>query len=79
MGFRVGTVEALVRLVDTWGRSDQKNKKAKKVTMVHFQEGMKAVRPSIDEETMKFYERIGRDLERGIGRRKEELALGYFR
>src|SRR3990172_7473148 len=56
----------------------RENKKAKKVTMVHFQEATKAVRPSIDEETMKFYERIGRDLERGIGRREEEMALGYF-
>jgi transitional endoplasmic reticulum ATPase len=57
----------------------RENKKAKKVTMAHFQEAMKAVHPSIDEETMKFYERIGRDLEKGIARRKEELALGYFR
>ena len=57
----------------------RENKKAKKVTMPHFQDAMKAVRPSIDEETMKFYERIGRDLEKGVARRKEEMALGYFR
>ena len=58
----------------------RENRKAKKVSMAHFQEATKAVHPSVDEETMKFYERIGRDLEKGVGRRqKEEMALGYFR
>ncbi len=58
----------------------RENRKAKKVTMGHFLEATKAVHPSVDEETMKFYERIGRELEKGIGRRqKEEMALGYFR
>ncbi len=58
----------------------RENRKARKVTMAHFQEAMKVVHSSIDEETMKFYERIGRELERGVSKKvKEEMALGYFR
>ncbi len=58
----------------------RENKKAKKVTMAHFQEATKAVHPSVDEETMKFYERIGRELQKGVGRRqRDEMALGYVR
>ncbi len=58
----------------------RENRNARKVTMAHFQEAMKVVHSSIDEETMKFYERIGRELERGVSKKvKEEMALGYFR
>ena len=58
----------------------RENRKARKVTMAHFQEAMKVVHSSIDEETMKFYERIGRELERGVSKKvKDEMALGYFR
>jgi len=58
----------------------REDRRAKKVTMVHFQEAMKVVHSSVDEETMKFYERIGRELERGLSKKmKEEMALGYFR
>jgi len=58
----------------------RENKRARKVAMAHFQEAMKAVHPSVDEETMKFYERIARELQKGVGRRqREEMALGYVR
>jgi len=51
--------------------------KAKKVSMRHFEEARKAVPPSIDEETMRFYERIGAELQRSVAKKKEEIV--YFR
>jgi transitional endoplasmic reticulum ATPase len=57
----------------------RENKGAKKVTMTHFQEGMKIVRPSLDEETIKFYEGLGKAMERGTARRQKEEVLGYYR
>jgi transitional endoplasmic reticulum ATPase len=51
--------------------------KAKKVTMKHFEEARKVIPPSIDEETMRFYERIGQELTRGVGKKKEEIV--YYR
>lgn len=50
----------------------RENKRAKKVTMAHFQEALKSVRPSLDAETVKFYEDIARRLERGLARRRRE-------
>lgn len=50
----------------------RENKRAKKVTMTHFQEALKSVRPSLDAETVKFYEDIARRLERGLTRRRRE-------
>ncbi len=57
----------------------RESKGAKKVTMTHFQEGMKVVRPSLDEETVKFYEGLGKTMERGTARRQKEEVLGYYR
>lgn len=57
----------------------RENKNAKKVTMAQFQEAIKVVRPSLDEETVKFYERLGRNIERGSARRQKEEVLGYYR
>jgi transitional endoplasmic reticulum ATPase len=57
----------------------RENKNARKVTMAQFQEATKVVRPSLDEETIKFYERLGRDIERGAARRQKEEVLGYYR
>jgi transitional endoplasmic reticulum ATPase len=45
--------------------------------MKHFEEARKAIPPSIDEETMRFYERIGQEMTRGVGKKKEEIV--YFR
>jgi transitional endoplasmic reticulum ATPase len=57
----------------------RESKSARKVTMAHFQEAMKVVKPSLDEETVKFYERLGQDLERGAARRRKEEPLQYYR
>jgi len=57
----------------------RENRKAKKVTMTHFQEATKAVGPSLDEDTVKFYEELGRKLERGTLRRRKEEELSYLR
>jgi len=56
----------------------RENRKAKRVMTAHFQEAMKTVRPSLDEDTTKFYEELGKRLERGVPRRREEV-LGYYR
>jgi transitional endoplasmic reticulum ATPase len=53
---------------------------AKRVTEAHFDEAMKVVRPSMDEGSMRFYEMLGKDLERGLTRKqREEMQLGYYR
>ena len=51
--------------------------KAKKVLMRHFEAARKAVPPSIDEETMRFYERIGQEIQRAVTKKKEEIV--YYR
>ncbi len=57
----------------------RENKQAAKVGMKHFMEARKVVHPSVDDETVKFYDRIGEELaKRGTARRKEEV-LGYYR
>lgn len=58
----------------------RESKKAKKVTMHHFEEARKTAHPSIDDETMRFYERMGRELEKGLSKKeKEEISTGYYR
>jgi len=58
----------------------RENKKAKKVTMQHFAEARKGVHPSMDDETMRFYERMGHELEKGLSKKeKEEISTGYYR
>ena len=51
--------------------------KSNRVFMRHFEEARKSVPPSIDEETVRFYERIGQELQRGVAKKKEEIV--YFR
>lgn len=49
-----------------------------KVTKKHFEKALEKARPSVDEETIKFYEAIGRELEGGISKRKEsDIGVGY--
>jgi transitional endoplasmic reticulum ATPase len=50
-------------------------KHAKKVTTAHFQEAMKVVRPSIDADTIKFYEEFDKKFKKGVerGRREENI------
>jgi len=49
----------------------------KKVAMSHFQEALKVVRPSIDADTIKFYEEFDKKFKKGIerGRRGGEHPL----
>jgi len=51
--------------------------KAKKVTMKHFEDARKVIPASIDEETIRFYDRIGQEIMRGVGKKKEEIV--YYR
>ena len=43
------------------------------VTMKHFEEALNVVLPSLDEETIKYYESIGLELSKGLRKKKEEL------
>ncbi len=56
------------------------DRKAKRVTMHHFGEARKVVHPSMDQETMRFYEKMGQELEKGLSKKqKEEISTGYYR
>ncbi len=46
---------------------------SEKVRMKHFREALKVVRPSLDEETIKYYESIGLELSKTI-KKKEDLS-----
>jgi transitional endoplasmic reticulum ATPase len=53
---------------------------AEKVTKNHFEKALSKSRPSVDEDTIKFYEAMGKELEGGIARReaqKESGETGY--
>lgn len=53
----------------------RETKLAKKVTMSHFQEALKVVRPSVDADTIKFYEEFDKKFKkaRERGRREENI------
>ncbi len=46
------------------------------VKMKHFEEALNIVKPSLDEETIKYYESIGLELSKGL--RKEKEDLNYY-
>lgn len=51
---------------------------AKTVTKKHFEEAIKSVTPSVTDETVKYYERIAKELAGGIiKRKKEDMGIGY--
>src|SRR2546425_318100 len=52
-------------------------KHAKKVTTAHFQEAMKVVRPSIDADTVKFYEEFDKKFKKGVDRGRREENILY--
>src|SRR5256885_1135653 len=52
-------------------------KHAKKVMTAHFQEAMKVVRPSIDADTIKFYEEFDKKFKKGIDRGRREENILY--
>ncbi len=45
-----------------------------KVRMKHFREALEIVKPSLDEETIKYYESIGLELSKTIRKKKEDLS-----
>ncbi len=55
----------------------RETKHAKKVTMVHFQEAIKVVRPSIDADTIKFYEEFDKKFKKGPDRGRREENILY--
>jgi len=76
-GYTGADIEGLCREAAMVALRERKD--ARKVSMVHFQEAMKVVRPSLDEDTVKFYENLGKAMERGTARRQKEEVLGYYR
>jgi len=59
----------------------RESKKARKVGLKHFEEAKKVVHPSADEETLNFYERISKEMEkRGLTKKeKGDIELVYYR
>ena len=58
----------------------RQNKKSKTVTQEHFAEALTTVRPSTDDSTVKYYEKMAKELSTAtVKRRKEDLLLGYYR
>src|SRR5207249_969367 len=55
----------------------RETKHAKKVTMVHFQEAIKVVHPSIDADTIKFYEEFDKKFKKGPDRGRREENILY--
>jgi len=53
----------------------RESKHAKRVSTTHFQEAMKVVRPSIDADTIKFYEEFDKRFKKGVERKREESVL----
>lgn len=76
-GYTGADIEGLCREAAMIALREKKD--ARKVSMAHFQEGIKVVRPSLDEDTVKFYENLGKTMERGTARRQKEEVLGYYR
>jgi transitional endoplasmic reticulum ATPase len=76
-GYTGADIEGLCREAAMVALREKKD--ARKVSMAHFQEGIKVVRPSLDEDTVKFYENLGKTMERGTARRQKEEVLGYYR
>ena len=58
----------------------RQNKTASKVTAQHFEEALAGVGPSTDQETVKYYEALFRQMKTAISKKsKDDLTLGYYR
>jgi transitional endoplasmic reticulum ATPase len=56
----------------------RENMSVDKVTMSCFKKALKVVRPSINETIVKYYERISKELEGGMHKRKkDDIGIGY--
>ena len=75
-GYTGADIELLCR--EAGLRALRKDLKADKVTDKHFIDAMKSIKPSLDDETVKYYEKIGKELAGGIDKRKkEDYVAGY--
>lgn len=54
----------------------RENMDAEIVTMEHFEKALTKARPSVDEDTIQFYETIGKELEGGMAKREAKKASG---
>jgi transitional endoplasmic reticulum ATPase len=77
-GFVGADIESLCREAGILALRE--NMEAEKVSMKHFEKALSKARPSVDEETIKFYEAMGEELEGGIQKRTIEDAskTGYM-
>ncbi|MEM2838771.1 MAG: CDC48 family AAA ATPase [Thermoplasmata archaeon] len=58
----------------------REDRKAKIVTMEHFEEAMTIVKPSTDDAASKYYEKLAQELSTAMAKRKkEDFPLGYYR
>ena len=75
-GYVGADIESLCR--ETAIISLREDMNAKTVTKKHFEEAIKSVTPSVTDETVKYYERIAKELVGGIiKRKKEDMGIGY--
>lgn len=58
----------------------RESKDAGKVTMEHFEKALAKVKPSADDESIKFYESQAREMKTAMSKKsKDDYALGYYR
>lgn len=58
----------------------RENIKAKIVTVQHFNKALTIIKPSLDEDTIKYYDDIGEEIQGGMNKRqKDDIGLGYYR
>lgn len=58
----------------------RQSKTASKVTTQHFDDALALVGPSTDQETMKYYESLFKQMKTAISKKsKDDLTLGYYR
>lgn len=73
-GFVGADLESLCREAGIMALREDMN--ASKVTKAHFDKALGKARPSVDEDTIKFYEMIGKELEGGIATREYKKPPG---
>jgi transitional endoplasmic reticulum ATPase len=75
-GYVGADIEALCREAALISLREDMN--AKTVTKKHFEKAIESVRASVTDETVKYYDRIAKELAGGIiKRKKEDMGIGY--
>ncbi|MEM2899689.1 MAG: ATPase, partial [Thermoplasmata archaeon] len=75
-GYVGSDIEGLVR--EAAMNALRENPNATTVALKHFEQAMEHIKPSADEETIKYFKNITRDFEGGISKKKKE-ELGIYR